>query len=167
MPGDFLKLVNGRPVEGSAVSSSAGAGDSGKVVKLDSSGKIDPTMIPGGVETRTMTASEALSAGDVVNLWNDAGTVKMRKADADADREADGFVLASVSSGASGTVYLEEATITGLSGLTPGALYWLSTTAGSLTDTPPTGANVLSQIVGKALSATEFRFRPESAIKQV
>lgn len=165
--GDFVKLVGGRLNEANANATSAGAGDAGKMVKLNGAGKIDDTMLPGGIETRSITASEALSAGDVINLWNDAGTLKMRKADADTDRAIDGFVLSSVTSGASGTCYLEEAVITGLSGLTIGATYWLSATAGALTDTAPTGNNVLSQIAGKALSATEFQFRPEAAIKQV
>ena len=165
--GDYLKLTGGRATEANANAVSAGGADAGKLVKLNGSGKIDATMLDGAVENRSMVASEALSAGDVVNIWDDAGTSKMRKADADTDREVDGFVLAAVGSGASGTVYLEEAVITGLSGLTPAATYWLSTTAGALTSTSPTGNNVLSQIVGKALSATELRYRPEPSYKQV
>lgn len=169
MAGKFLTLVNGRQTEEAAINSSAGAGDADKIPKLDAAGKISSTMMPTGIgpETRTLTASEALSAGDLVNFWDDSGTLKMRKADADADRQADGFVLASVSSGASGTVYPEEGVITGLSSLTIGATYWLSATAGGITTTSPTGNNVLSQIVGKALSATELLFKPEAAIKQV
>lgn len=50
--------------------SSAGAGDAGKVVALDGSGRIDNTMMPVGIgaDTATITASEALSAGDFVNI---------------------------------------------------------------------------------------------------
>lgn len=89
--------------------SSAGAGDSGKVVALDGAGRIDSTMMPVGIgaDTASITASEALAAGDLVNIWNSTGA-KARKADATvAGKEAHGFVLASVSNGASATVYFE------------------------------------------------------------
>ena len=165
--GDFLKLINGEVSEGNAVDVSAGAADAGKLVKLGAGGKFDASMIEGGIESRSMTASEALSAGDIINIWNDAGTAKMRKADADNGRAVDGFVLQAVGNGASGTVYLEEAVISGYVGLTVGATYWLSTVAGAIVVASPNGNNVLSQIVGKAVSATELRFRPEIAIKQV
>lgn len=165
--GDFLKLISGEMVEANAVAVSTGAGDAGEIVKLGAGGKIHPSMIEGGIENRSMTASEALSGGDLINIWDDAGTAKMRKADADNGRPVDGFVLEAVANGAVGTVYLEEAIISGLAGLTVSATYWLSTVAGAIATASPTGNNVLSQIVGKALSATELRFRPETAIKQV
>lgn len=165
--GDFIRLTNGRLVEANANAASAGSVDAGKLVKLDAGGKIDPTMLPVGPETRSMVASENLSAGDVVNLWNDAGTIKMRRADADNGRAIDGFVVAAVANGATGTVNIEEGVITGLDGLTIGAIYWLSTTAGALTVTAPTGTGVLAQIAGKALSASEFLFKPQAAIEQV
>ena len=164
--GDFLKLNQGEVVEANAVAVSAGGGDAGKIVKLGAGGKIDASMIEGGIENRAMMASEALSAGDLINIWDDAGTAKMRKADADNGRAVDGFVLQAVANGAVGTVYL-EGVISGLAGLTVGATYWLSTVAGAISNASPNGNNVLSQIVGKALSATELRFRPETAFKQV
>jgi len=170
MAGDFLKLVNGVITEALAIITSAGAGDSGKIPKLDAAGKLDPSLMPSGIapESRTLTASEALSAGDLVNVWDDAGTPKMRKADADAiGKQAHGFVLASVSSAASGTFFPEEGVITGLTSLTPGATYFLSQTAGGITTTAPTGANVIAQVVGFALSATELQFRPQSPVVQV
>ena len=165
--GDFLKLNQGEVVEANAVAVSAGGADAGKIVKLGAGGKIDASMIDGGIENRSMTASEALSGGDLINIWNDGGTAKMRKADADNGRPTDGFVLQAVADGAVGTVYLEEGVISGLAGLTVGATYWLSTVAGGISNASPNGNNVLSQIVGKALSATELRFRPETAFKQV
>ena len=48
----------------------------------------------GGADTGTVTTSEALAAGDLVNIWNSSGA-KARKADATtAGKEAHGFVLA-------------------------------------------------------------------------
>lgn len=170
MAGDFLKLVGGVLSEALAIVTTAGAGDAGKIVKTDAAGKLDASLMPDGIaaEQRDLVASEALSAGDLVNVWDDAGTAKMRKADADTiSKKAHGFVKDAVSSGATGKIYPEENVITGLSGLTIGATYFLSQTAGGVTTTAPTGANVISQSVGYALSATELLFRPGSPIVQV
>lgn len=161
--GKFINLTNGQPTQETAVSTSAGAGDANKIPKLDAGGKLDTTMMPAGVgtETRSVVASEALSASDLVNLYSNAGTLNMRKADGSAaGKPADGFVLSAVSSSATGTVYLEEAIISGLSGLTVGADIFLSVaTPGLATGTVPIGSGKVAQLVGKALSATEVLFR--------
>ncbi len=148
-----------------ATTSSAGAGDAGKIVGLDSGGKIDPSMMPSGVtpEVITVVASEALTAGNLVNLYNNAGTLNVRKADATNARKAHGFVLANVSSSANATVYT-EGVITGLSSLTPGATYWLHTTAGGTTTTIPTGSGQIAQEVGFAKSDTELVFSAQVAV---
>jgi len=164
--GDYLKLSGGVPTDANANNSSAGAGDADKLVKLDAAGKIHTSMMPAGVgaETRSMTASEALSAGDLVNIHDSSGP-KMRKADATtAGKEAHGFVLSSVSNGASGTMYPEENVISGLTGLTPGARMFLSTTAGLNTATAPSTSGQVVQEIGVALSTTEIMFRPRQPI---
>jgi hypothetical protein len=162
----FLRLVAGRLVEVLGIQASAGAGDAGKIPALDASGKLDPTMMPVGVgaDTKALVASEALSAGNLVNVWNDTGTPKARKADGTtAGKEANGFVLAAVDQDATATVYL-EGTITGLSGLTPGARQYLHTTAGGRTETAPSGSGNVVQSVGVALSATELSFEPQEPV---
>src|SRR4051812_31243860 len=106
----FLTQVGGALAEVIANQSSAGAGDAGKAVALDATGRIDNSMMPVGIsaDTQVVTASEALSDGDYVNIWDSAGTFKVRKADASAaGKEAHGFVLASALSGAAATVYFE------------------------------------------------------------
>jgi hypothetical protein len=145
-----------------SVTSSAGAGDTGKIVALDAAGKIDSTMMPTGVgaDTKTFTASETLAAGDIVNIWDDSGTPKVRKADASggAAKAADGFVLSGFASAATATVYF-DGTITGLSGLTGGTRYFLSgSSAGTPTATAVSTTAYNSQTVGKALSSTELSF---------
>jgi hypothetical protein len=45
----YLKMSGGRIQEEAAAQTSAGAGDAGKIVGLNSSGVIDPTMMPPGV----------------------------------------------------------------------------------------------------------------------
>lgn len=138
---------------------SAGAGDSGKVVALDGSGRIDSTMMPVGIgaDTQTVTTSEAIASGDLVNIWDSTGA-KCRKADAAvAGKEAHGFVLVGVGSGASATVFFEGSN-TAMAGLTPGPQF-LSTTAGTTTATAPSGSGNVVQRVGFAVSATTMNFQ--------
>ena len=156
----FLRLIAGVFTENSTVQSSAGAADADKIPSLDSAGKLSSTMMPAGIgaDSQDMIASEALAAGDLVNIWNDSGTLKARKADATtAGKEADGFVTAAVSSGATATVIL-DGTISGKTGLTIGSTYFLATTAGGVTATPPSAAGNIVQRVGKATSATTLAF---------
>jgi hypothetical protein len=138
--------------------SSAGAGDAGKVVALDASGRIDPTMMPVGIgaDTASITTSEALAAGDLVNIHDSAGA-KVRKADATtAGKEAHGFVLSAFGSGVAATVYF-EGTNTAVSGLTPGPQF-LQTTAGTAGSAAPAAAGNVVQRVGIATSATALNF---------
>lgn len=150
---------------GAPVNTSAGAGDAGKLPKLDAAGKLDNTMMPTGVgaDSQSITASENLTAGPV-NVWDDGGTLKVRKADATAaGKEANGFVTGAVTSGQPATVYF-DGTMTGLTGLTLGADYFLSDTAGGYVTTPPTGTGKIVQRVGKALSTTTMSFQPSNPV---
>lgn len=113
-------------------------------------------------QTKVIGASEALTAGDLVDIWNDSGTVKVRKASASAGYPAEGFVLANVGLGANATVYL-FGTVTGLGSLTAGARQFLST-AGARTETAPSTEGYIVQEVGVALSATEMKFEPQPTV---
>lgn len=147
--------------------SSAGAGDSGKGVGLNAEGNIDETMLPTGVgpDVKSINASENLSAGDFVNVWDDVGTTKIRKADASSSKRAHGFVLDAVTSGSSGSVYFDGINDQ-LTGLTGGSMYYLSdTTAGGNLDTPPSDTGDLVQELGVAISATEITFEPTMPIE--
>lgn len=166
MADKFLKLSSGQIAEQEAKTTSAGAGDAGKIPALDSSGRLDSTMMPVGIaaDTKSIVTSENLAAGDLVNVYNVTGTITARKADASNGRRAHGFVLASSSSGGNATVYF-EATITGLSGFTPGATLYLSgDTAGQATATPPSTSGHIVQEIGAAISATEISFEPQQPI---
>lgn len=143
---------------------SAGAGDAAKVVQLDSSGRIDTTMMPVGVaaDTAIITTSEAIASGDWVNIWNSTGA-KVRKADATvAGKEAHGFVLVGVGAAASATVYF-EGTNTAVSGQTPGVVF-LATTAGAGTATAPSGSGNVVQRIGMATSATSVNFQSQPPV---
>lgn len=165
MAGDkYLYNNTGTITEKAAVQSSAGAGDAGKIPALDAAGKLDTTMMPTGIaaDTAIVTASEALAAGDLVNIWNSTGA-KVRKADAStAGKEAHGFVLAAVSSSASATVYF-EGTDSQVTGLTPGVQF-LSTTPGLATLTAPSATGNVVQRVGFATAATALNFQSQPPI---
>jgi hypothetical protein len=153
-----IQLVGGKltEVEGTVVS--AGAGDAGNIPALDSSGRLDITMMPVGfgAGTKLIEASENIGAGKYVNIYDDAGTPKIRLADNSNSREAHGFLKDAVTTGNNGTVYF-EGTNDDLSGLTAGARQFLAT-AGGVTSTPPTsgGGAQISQLLGIAITATEI-----------
>lgn len=159
----FIQLVNGELAENTATQSSAGVGDAGKIPALGSDGRLDTTMMPVGIgaETILVNASEALSAGDFVNIYNATGK-KCRKADNSNGRRAHGFVLSSVSSGADATVYL-DGNNTAVSAKTPGAIQFLGT-AGSSTETPPSGTGIISQQIGEAVDTSVIKFEAQYAI---
>lgn len=155
----FLRLIGGVFTEVFGVQTSAGAANAGDIPALDDTGRLDNSLMPVGIgaDTAQLVASEALAAGNWINVWNDAGTAKMRKADATvAGKETDGFVLAAVSSGASGTAYF-EGTNTQVTGQTPGAVY-LQTTAGLGGATVPNAAGNVVQRVGTAVSTTAVNY---------
>lgn len=160
----LLRLVSGAITEVFGVQASTGAANAGDIVSLDDTGRIDNTMMPVGIgaDTAIIAASEALAAGDYVNVWNSTGA-KVRKADATvAGKEAHGFVLAAVTSGANATVYF-EGTNTQVSGQTPGPVF-LGTTAGQGTTTPPSTAGNVVQRIGFAVSATAVNFQSQPSV---
>lgn len=166
--GDSGKLaaLNASGILDDTIINATVASSANKVVKLDGSGKLDVTVLPTGIgaDTAAITASEALAAGDLVNVWNNAGTANVRKADGSVSgKEAHGFVLSAVSSSASATVYF-EGTNTQCTGLTPGVQFLSTSTAGKSTSTPATGAGKVSQVVGFAISATAMNFQAETPI---
>ena len=159
MADKYLYNNGGTITEKSAITTSAGAGDSGKIPALDGAGKLDATFMPTGFgdEVVSIVASENLSAGDFVNIWNDGGTAKARKADATSvGKEAYGFVLSSVTAPAAVSVYFEGAN-TSVTGQTPGVAF-LATTAGQSTATAPSGSGNVVQRLGIATSATSITF---------
>lgn len=155
----YLKNNGGVPQEQAATQVSTGATNAGDVVALDDAGLLDLSLFPPsiGPETVVVPASENLSAGNLVNLYNASGTTKARKADASTTKPAHGFVLAAVTSGNNATVILIPAVNSALSALTAGSEYYLSdSTPGGVTNTEPSGAGKISQKLGIAKSTTEL-----------
>lgn len=148
--------------------SSSGAGDAGKPIALDASGLLPTSMLPAGVGANTFTrpTSENLSAGDLVDIYDAAGVSTARRADASVTgKTADGFVKAGTTTPANATIYGPGETISGLTSLTIGAVYYLSnTTPGKIVTPAPTTSGHVAQRVGVALSATELLFQPGEAV---
>lgn len=166
MAGDkILRLGSTGIEEFAATDSSAGAANAGDIVALDASGKIALNMMPTGVgpSTKNMVASEAITAPALVNIWNDAGTAKIRKADAATNKPANGFILSSVASAASVDVYF-EGEVTGLSGLTAGKVWLSATVPGGVQAAIPTTSGHIAQAVGWATSATTIDFESSDPI---
>jgi len=160
----YLSQLNGNLTEVPATITSAGSGDDGKIPGLDATGRLDVSLMPVGIgpDTQVITSSEALAAGDWVNVHNASGA-KVRKADASVPgKEAQGFVLSAFASGVPVTVYF-EGTNTQVTGQVPGVVY-LSTTPGQGTSTAPTGAGQIAQRIGVATSATTVNFQQQPPI---
>jgi hypothetical protein len=127
----------------------------------DPSGQYWTEGLPAAGNAVQINISEALDAGDLINIYNDGGA-KARKADASLNYTAVGYVLEVYSLEEIATVYL-SGIITGLTGLTPGAKQYLSTT-GDITETAPTTTGYIVHEVGTALSATTMIFEPQQTI---
>lgn len=187
----FLANILGRTKMVAAIPTSAGAADAEKIVATNAAGKLDDTLMGAatsgnsvvvktkadgtldeaimptgiGADVKNIPASEGLAAGDIVNIWVDAGADKVRKADATAEgKEAHGFVKAAVISGAIAAVYF-EGRITGLTGLVSGSRQYLSAaTPGAVTATAPLAAGNVVQWLGDAVSASELDFEKSEPI---
>lgn len=150
-----------------AKASSAGAGDAGKIPQLDGSGRISNTMMPVGLgaDTQDMTTSEAVAAGDWVNIHDGgSGAFRVRKADASVDgKHAMGFVLVGQSLGGVVTVYF-EGTNTSVTGQTPGDVYLSAANAGKGVAAAPTASGNVVQNIGYATSANSVNFNAQPRI---
>jgi hypothetical protein len=167
MANKYLALVSGRIKEMVALVTSSGAADAGKIPALDGSGKLDSSLMPSGlgVDSLTVNATEALSGGDLVNLYDNSGALGARKADASSEgKEANGYVKAAVASSSDATVFF-SGQIPGLSGLTAGKRYYLdSSTPSGVVDAAPSSSGNVVQHVGVASGATTLEFRPHEPI---
>ena len=139
----LTRIVDGTVRLVSAITTSAGGADANKIIATDSSGKLDASLLPAGVEVQVeaMTSSEDIDAGDFVNIYDNTGTRTARLAVAnDPEKLAHGFVLASTLSGATVSVYTKGINTSATSN--ENTKYYLSsTTAGLATSTAPTDTN--------------------------
>lgn len=143
---------------------SAGASSSGHIPGLNASGKLDISFMPAGVggDTQTINATESITAGSFVNIYNNAGSLGVRNAvAADNTKPANGFVLSGYTSSQAALVYLQ-----GLNTLVPlgsftaanvGQKVFLSpTTSGGCQTAIPATTGQIAQVLGtvEAVGAT-------------
>lgn len=156
----FLTQNIGQLKEVQATTTSAGAGNSGQIPALNSSGVLDITLMPIGVGTPTIVlpTTEIIAAGAFINVWNNAGTPSVRNANAtDTTKPAHGYVLAGFGSGSNATVYLASENNV-LTGLSVGSVYYLTTTGGVVSTTPPNTTGNSLQTVGYAINTTTIQY---------
>ena len=154
----YLDLVTGRPTRVTPLTVSAGAADALKIVQTNSAGQIDGTLLPGGIgpDTVSVMAGSALTAGQQVTIFNNAGTANVRPAIATSlSTESHGYVTAAVALNAMATIFFDDNN-TAVTGLTPGVQYLSATVAGGVSITPPSTAGQIVQRVGIATSATSL-----------
>lgn len=148
-------VIVGNSTSGLSVTAAGAAG-----TVLTGNGASDPTFQAPTATPNTiqLTASAAISAGNLVNIYDNAGTANVRPADnTSSSTYANGFAPASISMSASGTVVPFAGPISGLSGLTPGTQYFLGT-SGGLTTSAPSSSGDLIQSVGVSITASTFQF---------
>jgi hypothetical protein len=150
----YLRVASSGGIEEANTTATGGAPSADLIPRLNGQGRLDEGMMPVGIaaDTQIIQATEALVAGDFVNIHDSTGP-RVRKADASNGRAAHGFVLSAVAANANATVYFEGQVV--LTGLTPGQRRWLGT-AGATTPTPPTTAGHLLQPLGTAITTTLF-----------
>lgn len=162
----YVGLNAGQLEEVAGTVISTGVTEAGNIPALDGTGRLDVSVMPVGIgpDTQSMVSSENFSAGALVNVWDDGGVNKARKADCSNGRKCHGFVLSSSTSGDTVLVYFEGVnTAVSVAGA-PGATMYLST-AGAASATPPSTAGYISQEIGTMASTTALNFEPQRTVK--
>lgn len=151
--------VSGANTEKFPATTGGDPAQAGQIAALDSTGRWPVSMMPVGItpDTHTGPAGEAIDAGNFVYI-NGAGEVRRASATA-AGLPCIGFVLDSAAPGAQVMIYFEGRN-TALSGLNPGASYFLSDSApGELTPTPVVAApGKKHQCLGVAITPSTLSF---------
>lgn len=116
-------------------------------------------------ETQSITATEPISAGDFVNVYDLGGSARIRKAIATSPAlRAHGYVKNAVSTGASGLVFYDKIN-SSISGLTSGTGYFLSDIVpGGVSLSVPTVSGRISQSLGYATTPTRIKVNIEEPL---
>lgn len=157
MADKFIVVDGGRLKEREATVSSTGEAEAGDIVALDATGRIDTSMMPVGIaaDVKVLVASEDLAAGDFINIYDDSGTPKCRKADASTNKPAHGYVLTGVTNGNNASIHFEGMN-NQVTGMTAGRVYLSAATPGKAVSTAPSSSEDIVQVLGIAVSATEI-----------
>jgi hypothetical protein len=136
---------------------------SGEIQQLQSGDTLSGPVAEVGLIALTNGDAGAHAIGDAVYI-SAADTAKKAKADASGTKDVFGVAIGTISGAAVGN-YQTDGVLAGLSGLTAGAIYYLSAaTAGLLTVTPPSSVGQYVVRVGIAISTTELDINIERSI---
>jgi len=147
----------------------ASDGNAKKRVYLESINKFSNNDNYMSIEVSNDSGSE-MTKGDLCYISGDSGGVPQVTL-ADADAEGTGskmlvLIQETIANAADGTAMLFGVQ-NGFGGLTPGAIQYVHTTAGELTETAPSVAPDIVRIVGYAISASEIFFNPSSTFVEI
>jgi hypothetical protein len=165
MADKYRTLQGGREKMVEATVVSTGVSEAGDIVALGSNGKLDESVLPAGIgaDVKVLLATENLTAGKYVNIYDDAGTPKCRLADSTNDRPAHGYVKDAVTSGNNATIYFEGAN-DDLSGIVGGTRYYLGAAGAATATVPSTPTDVIIQLLGVGIDSTSVNTDIEDAI---
>lgn len=157
--GVFTEVYNVLNNLASALTKDCGAG-SRNPAQWDALAGSATTILANNMSRLYVRAGEDLSYGDIISLFDAAGVLVARKANAtDSSKPADGFcsVPQGIVTGVAGEVILSHGVLPA-SGLTIAQRYFLSTVDGFMTPVPPTAAGNIEQYLGVAISSTALYF---------
>jgi len=121
---------------------------------------LDDSIYAGGDNRLYVRQGDALTFGECVNLYSNAGVLTVRKANATTNvKFACGFVTSNDHVSAIGEfceVMVGNAMLTGVGGLAVGTRYFLSTVDGLVTNAAPVAAGNIEQVIGIALAPTRL-----------
>ena len=162
MANKFLALDQfGDEVELLGLETSGGVADAHKVVATGPDGRVDLSIMPSGFgsDIEPIISSEAISAGDWINVYDHVGTRTCRKAsNLDNTKPVAGFAKASFASGAVVAVYLrglnDQIPIGTFDDADAGKKAFLGV-AGGTTVAPPTATGNYLQALGPIVNVDE------------
>lgn len=154
--------------EVAAIETTTGSAQAEKIIATGADGLIDASFLtkaPGTVSLQA-TASEAITAGALVNVYSNSGAAAAQNADGSVagTKNCNGYAPAAIASGATGTIIVSNGVITGLTGLTAGTAYLSETSKGAVQAAGSTTAGHTFQRIGTALTTTTLYFDPDPGI---
>lgn len=118
------------------------------------------TLLSGNLNRLYIEAAENIAYGAAVNVYNSAGVIVGRNANAtDSSKPCHGFctLVGGIVAGTVGEIQIGSG-VAAISSLTPGTAYFLSTTNGLLSAFPPNTVGNIAQYVGFAVTSTTLAF---------
>jgi len=147
------------------IQESAGAGDADKIPATGADGKLDLTFLPDAIQpiSHSGTFGGTVAAGKFI-FADSADAYKIKAAtNTGVATKAGGFVMAGGAADDPATYY-SGGKVTGLTGITANAKYYLDT-AGGYTTTAPTAAGSIVQVVAIGIDSTSLEITIGDAVR--